>query len=69
MGQQGEVSGRLLAAVRQSGRNDLTMQLGGQIAGSVKEIRPARVVLEEMVREAVDVLCALQQTRVTYALA
>jgi nitronate monooxygenase len=69
MGQQGQVSGRLMAAVRQSGRNDLTMQLGGQIAGAVNEIRPARAVLDEMVREAVEVLAALQQTRVTFALA
>jgi NAD(P)H-dependent flavin oxidoreductase YrpB (nitropropane dioxygenase family) len=68
MGQQGQVSGRLMAAVRKSGRNDLTMQLGGQIAGAVTEIRPARRVLEEMVREAIDVLGSLQQTRVTYAL-
>src|SRR5919197_1829607 len=69
MGQQGQVSGRLMAAVRQSGRNDLTMQLGGQIAGAIREVRPAHVVLEEMVREAVDVLAALQQSRVTFALA
>ena len=69
MGQQGQVSGRLMAAVRASGRNDLTMQLGGQIAGAVTEIRPARMVLEEMVRETIDVLGSLQQTRVTFALA
>jgi nitronate monooxygenase len=69
MGQQGKVSGRLMAAVKASGRNDLTMQLGGQIAGSVKDIRPARMVLDEMVREAIEVLGALQQSRVTFALA
>jgi nitronate monooxygenase len=69
MGQQGQVSGRLMAAVRSAGRDDLTMQLGGQIAGSVTQIRPARVVLEEMVREAVDVLTALSRTSVTFAMA
>jgi NAD(P)H-dependent flavin oxidoreductase YrpB (nitropropane dioxygenase family) len=69
MGQQGRVSGRLMAAVRASGRNDLTMQLGGQIAGALREVRPARVVLDEMVREAVDVLSALSRTSVTFALA
>ena len=68
MGQQGQVSGRLLAAARAAGHNDLSMQLGGQIAGAVNEIRPARMVLDDMVREAVDVLTALQQTRVTFAL-
>ena len=51
------------------GRNDLAMQLGGQIAGSLKEVRPAHVVLDEMVREAVDVLTTLSRTRVTFALA
>jgi nitronate monooxygenase len=69
MGQQGQVSGRLLAAVRESRRNELTMQLGGQIAGALKEVRPARVVLDEMVREAIDVLTALSKTRVTFAMA
>jgi nitronate monooxygenase len=69
MGLQGQVSGRLMATARASGRNDLSMQLGGQIAGSLKEVRPAHVVLEEMVREAVEVLAALSRTRVTFALA
>ena len=69
MGLQGQVSGRLLEAVRASGRDDLTMQLGGQIAGSITEVRPARMVLDEMVREAVEVLTALARTRVTFALA
>jgi nitronate monooxygenase len=69
MGQQGRISGRLMAAVRASGRNDLTMQLGGQIAGALTEVRPAHVVLDEMVREAVDVLNALSRTSVTFAMA
>lgn len=69
MGQQGQVSGRLMAAARASGRNDLAMQLGGQIAGAIKEVRPAHVVLDEMVREAVEVLTALSRTRVTFAMA
>jgi nitronate monooxygenase len=69
MGQQGLVSGRLMSAARATGRNDLAMQLGGQIAGAIKEVRPAHVVLDEMVREAVDVLTALSRTRVTFAMA
>ena len=69
MGQQGQVSGKLEAAVRVSGRNDLRMHLGGQVAGAIKEIRPAHVVLDEMVREAVDVLTTLTRSRVTFAMA
>jgi nitronate monooxygenase len=69
MGQQGQVSGRLLSAARATGRPDLAMQLGGQIAGAIREVRPAHVVLDEMVREAIDVLSALARTRVTFALA
>jgi len=61
--------GRLLAAARASGRDDLAMQLGGQIAGAITAGRPAHVVLDEMVREAVDVLTALARTRVTFATA
>jgi nitronate monooxygenase len=68
MGLQGQVSGRLMSAARASGRDDLAMQLGGQIAGAVQEVRPAHVVLDEMVREAVDVLSALSGTRVTFAM-
>jgi nitronate monooxygenase len=69
MGLQGQVSGQLLAAARASGRDDLAMQLAGQIAGSITQVRPAQVVLDELVREAVDVLAALGRTRVTFAMA
>jgi hypothetical protein len=69
MGMQGQVSGRLLAAARISQRNDLAMQLGGQITGRLTEIRPAHVVVEEMVREAIDVLTTLTRTRVTFSMA
>jgi NAD(P)H-dependent flavin oxidoreductase YrpB (nitropropane dioxygenase family) len=68
MGMQGMVSGRIEAAARASGRHDLTMHLGGQIAGMVNEIRPAHVVLNELVREAVDVLTTLTRARVTVSL-
>jgi hypothetical protein len=44
------------------------MHLGGQIAGMVSQVRPAHVVLEEMVREAVETLGELQaQSRVSFA--
>jgi nitronate monooxygenase len=68
MGLQGQVSGRIEAAARASDRHDLSMHLGGQIAGIVHEIRPAHVVLDEMVREAVDVLTTLTRTRVTVSM-
>jgi NAD(P)H-dependent flavin oxidoreductase YrpB (nitropropane dioxygenase family) len=67
MGQQGQVSGPLVRAARAARRNDLTMHLGGQIAGAITEIRPARVVLEELVRETIDVLSTLTRTSVTFA--
>jgi NAD(P)H-dependent flavin oxidoreductase YrpB (nitropropane dioxygenase family) len=59
-GMQGLVSGRVNAAVHAAKREDLNMHLGGQIAGMIDQIRPAHVVLEEMVREAVEVLGELQ---------
>jgi NAD(P)H-dependent flavin oxidoreductase YrpB (nitropropane dioxygenase family) len=67
-GMQGLVSGRVNAAVHAAKREDLNMHLGGQIAGMIDQIRPAHVVLDEMVREAVDVLGELQaQSRVSFA--
>jgi hypothetical protein len=35
----------------------------------IKEVRPAHVVPDEMVREAVDVVTARSRTRVTFAMA
>jgi NAD(P)H-dependent flavin oxidoreductase YrpB (nitropropane dioxygenase family) len=68
MGAQGLVSGRINAAVRESHREDLNMHLGGQIAGMLTQIRPAHVVLEEMLREAIEVLGELQaQSRVSFS--
>ncbi len=68
MGLQGMVSGRVTNAARVSGHPELTMNPAGQISGMLKEIRPARVVLEEMVEEAVLVLQDLAAKRVTFAL-
>jgi NAD(P)H-dependent flavin oxidoreductase YrpB (nitropropane dioxygenase family) len=60
MGLQSRLSGRVQLAARASGRPDLMMQLGGQIAGSLTEVRPAAAVLDQLVRETVDVLSHLQ---------
>lgn len=65
MGLQGIVSGRVTAAARASGRPELTMNPAGQISGMLKEIRPAREVLEEMVEGAVRILSELSSSRVT----
>jgi len=68
MGAQGLVSGRINAAVRAARREDLSMHLGGQIAGMMNQIRPAHVVLEELVREAIETLGELQaQSKVSFA--
>jgi NAD(P)H-dependent flavin oxidoreductase YrpB (nitropropane dioxygenase family) len=69
MGVQGVLSGRISAAARASDRQDLNMHLGGQIGGMMHEIRPARVVLESMVAEAIEVLRELMSSRVTYSFA
>ncbi|HEY7465815.1 MAG TPA: nitronate monooxygenase [Dehalococcoidia bacterium] len=67
-GMQGLVSGRVNAAVHAAKREDLNMHLGGQIAGMIDQIRPAHVVLDEMVREAVEVLGELQaQSNVSFS--
>ena len=66
MGLQSRLSGRVQLAARNSGRPDLMMQLGGQIAGSLTAVRPAAAVLDQLVRETVDVLSHLQG-RVTYS--
>ena len=69
MGSQGLVSGRIGAAVRASGREDLNMHLGGQIGGMVTRVRPAADVLDSMVQEAIEVLEGLSRSRVTFGLA
>jgi NAD(P)H-dependent flavin oxidoreductase YrpB (nitropropane dioxygenase family) len=62
------IAGRLNAAVRASGREELYVHLGGQVAGMLREVRPARVVLEEMVAGAVEILGQLgSQRNVTYS--
>ncbi len=64
MGLQGLVSGRVTAAARAAGHPELTMNPAGQISGMLKEIRPARVVLEEMVEQAAEILWELTTRKV-----
>jgi NAD(P)H-dependent flavin oxidoreductase YrpB (nitropropane dioxygenase family) len=65
LGTQGRVARRVQDAARDAGRTDVLYQPAGQIVGLVKEIRPARVVLEEMVQGAVDVLSHLSRAPMT----
>jgi nitronate monooxygenase len=50
------ISSGLLASFIKAQKDDYVGGLAGQISGLVKEIKPARQVLEEMVEEAVDIL-------------
>jgi NAD(P)H-dependent flavin oxidoreductase YrpB (nitropropane dioxygenase family) len=56
MGLQGLLVRDLLYSVRQAGREDLLMNAAGQTAGLVREIRPAKVILDEMVGRAASIL-------------
>ena len=55
MGLQGLLIADIAEAAKQGDRPDLLMNAAGQISGLLNEIRPAAEVLEEMVREAVEV--------------
>ncbi|HZP58439.1 MAG TPA: nitronate monooxygenase [Dehalococcoidia bacterium] len=56
MGMQGIVSGEIMAAARQADRLELLMNPAGQISGMLNQSRPAREILEDMVREAAEIL-------------
>lgn len=50
------ISSALLHSFIKGEKDDYVGGLAGQISGLIKEIKPARQVLEEMVEEAVDIL-------------
>ena len=50
------ISSGLLASFIEGGKDDYVGGLAGQVSGLIKEIKPARQVLEEMVEEAVRIL-------------
>ena len=50
------ISSALLASFIEGNKDDYVGGLAGQVSGLIKEIKPARQVLEEMVEEAVDIL-------------
>ena len=55
LGLQGLLIADIAEAAKQGDRQDLLMNAAGQISGLLNEIRAAAEVLEEMVREAVEV--------------
>jgi NAD(P)H-dependent flavin oxidoreductase YrpB (nitropropane dioxygenase family) len=69
MGLQGLLVRDLLYSVRQAGREDLLMNAAGQTAGMMHEIRPARVILGEMVERAAEVLSREVPARVQASVA
>ncbi len=56
MGMQGIVSGEIMAGARQADKMELLMNPAGQISGMLHESRPAKDILEEMIREAAEIL-------------
>jgi len=50
------ISSSLLTSFIEAKKDDYVGGLAGQISGLIKEIKPAKQVLEEMVEEAVDIL-------------
>jgi len=53
---QAMISSALLASFVEGEKDDYVGGLAGQVSGLIKEIKPARQVLEEMVEEAADIL-------------
>ena len=56
MGMQGALIRDLQYSIEQAGRHDLLMNAAGQTAGMLKEKRPAKEILAEMVAEAAEIL-------------
>jgi NAD(P)H-dependent flavin oxidoreductase YrpB (nitropropane dioxygenase family) len=56
MGLQGLLIADLIAGARAAGKDELLMNAAGQAAGMITRLRPAREVVEDLVRGAVEVL-------------
>ena len=59
---QGELMQEFVAAAQKMGRHDLTNNPAGQIAGMLKERKPAAQIMDELIQGAVDVLQRLQHS-------
>jgi len=56
MGAQGIVSGEIMTAAREANKLELLMNPAGQISGMLHEMRPAKEILQDMVREASEIM-------------
>jgi NAD(P)H-dependent flavin oxidoreductase YrpB (nitropropane dioxygenase family) len=65
MGLQGLLVRDIVHSLRAAGREDLLMNAAGQTSGMLTEIRPARVILDEMVDQAARILGHGLPARVT----
>lgn len=64
MGMQGIISGEIMSGAREADKMELLMNPAGQISGMLHESRPAKAILEEMVREAAAILSTELKARV-----
>ena len=64
MGLQGIVSGEIMAGARMADKLELMMNPAGQISGMLHALRPAKEIVEDMVREAAEILGGDLQRRV-----
>ena len=69
MGLQGLLTRDLIYSMQQAGREDLLMNAAGQTAGMMREIRPAKDILDEMVSEAAAALSHGLSSRIEVAVA
>lgn len=65
MGLQGLLVQDLVYSVRKAGREELLMNAAGQISGLIHEVRPARDVLNDIVRGAADIFARKFPANVT----
>jgi NAD(P)H-dependent flavin oxidoreductase YrpB (nitropropane dioxygenase family) len=56
MGMQGIVSGEIMSGARQANKLELLMNPAGQISGMLHEMRPAKDIFADMVREAAEII-------------
>jgi NAD(P)H-dependent flavin oxidoreductase YrpB (nitropropane dioxygenase family) len=56
MGMQGIVSGEIMSGAREANKLELLMNPAGQISGMLHEMRPAKEIMQDMVREAAEIM-------------
>ncbi len=64
MGMQGIISGEIMAGATRAQKLELLMNPAGQISGMLHESRPAKEILEDMVREAAEIIAGGMARRV-----